>query len=138
MSKVQPELSLEQLSAWLKVRGYIYKSDGEVSRTLYEQAQFRVSHPNREDKDFLDFDLAVAQLRRYDATPIQSFDSNAKVTIRIFFPQRIGIRFETSNANDLKMLGLTKDLPARPSHILQEQTRYTLAEVEDILRGVSK
>lgn len=138
MNKPQPELSLERLTAWLKVRGYIYKSDGEVCRTLYEQAQFCVSHPNCEDRDFLDFDLAVAQLRRYDTVPIRSFDSNAKVTIRIFFPQRIGIRFETSNPNDLKMLGLTKDLPERPSHILREQTRYTLAEVEDILRGVSK
>lgn len=133
MSKPQPELSIEQLSAWLKNRGYIYKSDSSVCRTLYEQAQFCVSHPNREGKDFLDLDLAIAELKRCQAIPIRSFDSNAKITVQIFFPQRIGIRFDTKNANDLKMLELTKGLPARPSHILHEQTKYTLAEVEALI-----
>lgn len=134
MSKPQPELSIEQLSAWLKASGYIYKSDGQVCRILYEQVQFRVFHPDFGEKDFLDFNLALAKLRAYEGVPVTRFlASQTEASFRVFFPQRIGIRFDTKNANDLKMLELTKGLPPRPPQLFCEQSYYTLAEVEALI-----
>lgn len=135
MSKPQAELSVEQLTTWLKASGYVFKSDGLVCRTLYKEAVYRVSHPNFEDKDFSEFTSAMVQLRCYKGVPVKKlFPTQTEATLQVFYPKRVGIRFDTKNANDLKMLELTKGLPPRPSMCFDENCHYTLAEVEDKLK----